>query len=92
MGKTIMLSALIQTNRTPEIGTSNDNEDASKGGRQLKLNNAFRNNKKPRKIAHATLIVAPTSLLNQWAEELERSCKDGMQVSYFAFFLPLVPN
>ncbi|KJA28563.1 hypothetical protein HYPSUDRAFT_33995 [Hypholoma sublateritium FD-334 SS-4] len=77
MGKTIMLSALIQTSHvTPE-----DNTSAPSKAKQLRLDSAF----KP--IAHrrgklsrapsATLIVAPTSLLNQWSEELTRSSKEG---------------
>ncbi|KAH8835605.1 SNF2 family N-terminal domain-containing protein [Flagelloscypha sp. PMI_526] len=76
MGKTIMLSALIQTNRTPDPSPSH----LSSTRRQLKLNSAFRSDKTARKIAPSTLVVAPTSLLNQWAEELERSAKGGMDV------------
>ncbi|KAI0756307.1 SNF2 family N-terminal domain-containing protein [Daedaleopsis nitida] len=52
MGKTIMLSALIQTARAPEPVADQQ-----------------------RKGPAATLIVAPTSLLAQWAEELQRSSK-----------------
>ncbi|KIM47670.1 hypothetical protein M413DRAFT_22297 [Hebeloma cylindrosporum] len=77
MGKTIMLSALIQTSLPP-------NEPSEEQGlrsktKQLKLNNAFRavNQRTPQSLAppSATLIVAPTSLLNQWLEELRRSSK-----------------
>ena len=31
----------------------------------------------PERIPSATLVVAPTSLLNQWGEELKRSSKEG---------------
>ncbi|TCD62159.1 DNA helicase rad5 [Steccherinum ochraceum] len=45
--------------------------------RQLRLNSAFKTDKavKSKRGPHATLIVAPTSLLAQWAEELQRSSK-----------------
>ena len=75
MGKTIMISALIQTARESEAPA----EDATNSSRakQLRLNNAFRVVQKPppqhRKGPSATLIIAPTSLLAQWAEELQRS-------------------
>ncbi|OBZ79900.1 DNA repair protein RAD5 [Grifola frondosa] len=49
--------------------------------RQLKLNSAFPavSKQQPRHTQgpSATLIVAPTSLLNQWSEELQRSSKSG---------------
>jgi hypothetical protein len=61
--------------------------------RQVRLQAAFRNHSnakatatnisqphqgKPKRIPSATLIVAPTSLLNQWAEELKRCSKEGI--------------
>src|SRR5882762_6765929 len=81
MGKTIMLSSLIQTNRTAElIDPKLAAKDISKH-RQLKLDNAFRplarQRPKSTKGPSATLIVAPTSLLNQWNEEIQRSSKPG---------------
>ncbi|TFK56768.1 hypothetical protein OE88DRAFT_1650222, partial [Heliocybe sulcata] len=78
MGKTIMLSALIQTNREPEAAKEADEQPAKR--RQLKLNSAFRAADKGRSQTAAiksTLIVAPTSLLSQWANELTRSSKPG---------------
>ena len=47
--------------------------------RQLRLDKTFRVSDKsqPDKGPSATLIVAPTSLLSQWAEELQRSSQPG---------------
>ncbi|KAI0347968.1 hypothetical protein BDW22DRAFT_1319252 [Trametopsis cervina] len=73
MGKTIMLSALIQTARAPEDPLA---EQAPAKRRQLRLDKTFRA-KKWSKGPSATLIVAPTSLLSQWSEELQRSSKPG---------------
>jgi DNA repair protein RAD5 len=81
MGKTIMLSALIQTNR--KIDTSEEVEpEVAKPSTQprIRLDSKFKSvtGTKPRAQSSATLIVAPTSLLNQWSEELERSCEPGV--------------
>ena len=81
MGKTIMLSALIQSSLASREHDEEATLDLPTKEKQLKLNKAFRvvNLQKPEalKPQSATLIVAPTSLLNQWYEELERSSKLG---------------
>jgi DNA repair protein RAD5 len=80
MGKTIMLSALIQSSLSPQEHEEEATEDLPTKAKQLKLNKAFAINQRKaesRKPPSATLIVAPTSLLNQWLEELEKSSKPG---------------
>ncbi|TFK70420.1 hypothetical protein BDN72DRAFT_838861 [Pluteus cervinus] len=78
MGKTIMLSALIQSSRACDAEPETAEAPANKS-RQLRLNKAFRPNRGDSKARtpSATLIVAPTSLLTQWADELQRSSQPG---------------
>ena len=74
MGKTIMLSALIQTS-LPDQEVAD--ETLQSKGKQLRLDNSFRPVHRSPKLPTATLVVAPTSLLHQWEEELKRSSKPG---------------
>jgi DNA repair protein RAD5 len=78
MGKTIMLSALIQTNCQPD--SPDEKLAKSHNRRQLKLDSNFRVVRQQTRQAKgpaANLIVAPTSLLSQWSDEITRSSKPG---------------
>ena len=82
MGKTIMVSSLIQTNRgeKPEEEVPYNEEQEQRAiQKQLKLDSAFRptGKKPPTRRSRATLIIAPASLLDQWANELRRSSETG---------------
>ena len=72
-----MLSALIQTARVTEHPSEDDVIPAKR--RQLRLDRTFRVSERqvPKAGPSATLIVAPTSLLSQWLEELQRSSQPG---------------
>jgi DNA repair protein RAD5 len=80
MGKTIMISALIQTLHEAEPAERVDDPSASKI-RQLKLHSTCRTllHQPPQTLKRpsANLIVTPTSLLGQWHDELQRSSKSG---------------
>ncbi|KAI0029488.1 SNF2 family N-terminal domain-containing protein [Vararia minispora EC-137] len=74
---TIMLSALIHTSHGPDTSPQQPHKSASTT-KQLRLDSAFRAARSSSsKGPLATLIVAPTSLLSQWADELERCSKPG---------------
>ncbi|KAF8514339.1 SNF2 family N-terminal domain-containing protein [Hysterangium stoloniferum] len=87
MGKTIMISSLLHTSRDPEPvkppGTKLEEEASSSTikHRQLKLDSTFRpitDTKMPIPYPPSTtLIIAPTSLMSQWAKELDRSSRKG---------------
>ncbi|KAJ8489879.1 hypothetical protein ONZ45_g13407 [Pleurotus djamor] len=65
-------SLIVTTEATHESSSSSKN-------RQLRLDHAFRakTGQSTAERAHATLVVAPASLLAQWAEEIQRSSRPG---------------
>lgn len=84
MGKTIMISSLLHTSRDPEPaephGMKSEGPPSTYARvRQLKLDAAFRpiHEAKATLAPSTTLIIAPTSLMSQWAKELGRSSMNG---------------
>ena len=77
-----MVSSLIHTARVDE----EDEDDATKGDsgeprrQQVIIDKTFRpvyKNKHRKRTPKTTLIIAPTSLISQWASELQRSSQKG---------------
>ena len=82
MGKTIMVSSLIQTNRGEKeeelIPDEPERAAQTSKPKQLKLDSNFKpTTARNAQRTRATLIVAPASLMDQWASELEKSSAAG---------------
>lgn len=79
MGKTIQIASLIHTVRHTDDSRESSHELKPKM-RQLAIDKAF-NAKMVSKFRNTacrvTLVIAPTSLLSQWASELQRASKPG---------------
>ncbi|WFC93720.1 DNA helicase rad5 [Malassezia brasiliensis] len=75
LGKTIMLASLIHANRTVDAHAPPPPK-RTKTLKQASLTSAFGAAPKSSK-SHATLVVAPMSLLSQWQSELERASRPG---------------
>jgi DNA repair protein RAD5 len=82
-----MISSLLHTScgglepvETPDVQPDAEELSAPARPRQLRLNAAFQPIPDPitrTTVPTTTLIIAPTSLMTQWATELERSSRKG---------------
>lgn len=78
MGKTIQIASLIHTAKP----TSDEGDGPPLGvkRKQISIDRSFKARMVESRGAascHATLVIAPTSLLSQWAAELQRASKPG---------------
>jgi DNA repair protein RAD5 len=79
MGKTIQIAALIHTVK-PVISEEGDNPSLGVKRKHIFVDRSFKARMVESRGAascRATLVVAPTSLLSQWAAELQRASKPG---------------
>lgn len=77
-----MVSSLIHTARVDEEEEEDATNEKSEESRQqqVTIDKSFRpvfKNKRRKRMPKTTLIVAPTSLISQWASELQRSSQKG---------------
>ncbi|KAB5589602.1 hypothetical protein CTheo_6954 [Ceratobasidium theobromae] len=73
MGKSIMTASLIHTSRGTPPGVTSKSRLLLAFGKRKRLDTHTEQRIEP----HATLLVAPISLLTQWQSELDRSSKPG---------------
>jgi DNA repair protein RAD5 len=79
MGKTIQIASLIHTVRGADDSRESSHVPKPKM-RQLAIDKAFKAkmvSKFGNSACRVTLVIAPTSLLSQWASELQRASKQG---------------
>jgi DNA repair protein RAD5 len=79
MGKTIQIAALIHTAKNND-DSREDSPELKPRMRQLAIDKAFKATTASRSrstTSCTTLVVAPTSLLGQWASELQRASQKG---------------
>jgi DNA repair protein RAD5 len=79
MGKTIQIAALIHTAKAYD-DSREDSPEFKPKMRQLAIDRVFKATSASRSrstTSRTTLVVAPTSLLSQWASELQRASQKG---------------
>lgn len=79
MGKTIQIASLIHTVKFEDANGEN-NISLGPKLKQIAIDRSFKARMvESRRLAgcRATLVIAPTSLLSQWASELQRASKKG---------------
>lgn len=77
MGKTIQIASLIHTVRHTDDDSRESSYEIKPKMRQLAIDKAFKAQIVSRSACRATLVIAPTSLISQWASELQRASKPG---------------
>jgi DNA repair protein RAD5 len=77
LGKTIQMLSLVHSNRSPEHLAALDAAESSEKDMVNSLTRQPPNTSNLKKALATTLVVAPMSLLAQWASEAEKASKPG---------------